>query len=299
MKYKLLLTGNNKELIYSFFAQMSETFECMSSSTAYDDLSSHLHYFSPHAVVYCPKEETRNGIASVSNIRDELSSQNIPYVVVAGIGDYSEIERMAAGNSKLILKLPLSTMMIQNSIVDFLCSEDPSLGQANAGALDMSTGDSTLDMLAHVNAEMSGMDIESVASAARAATRLNLEPEYGGRHRILVIDDSTIVHRTIKSFLDVKYEVATAINGKVAMRYLKSKAVSLILLDYEMPNINGPELLVKIREYPDLTNIPVIFLTCINDVEKIQKALALKPQGYLLKPVEKDALIKKINELID
>ena len=116
--------------------------------------------------------------------------------------------------------------------------------------------------------------------------------------RILVIDDSTIVHRTVKSFLDDKYEIATAINGKVAMRYLQSKRVSLILLDYEMPGINGPELLAKIKEFPELANIPVIFLTCINDVEKIQKALALKPQGYLLKPIDKEALTKKITEII-
>ena len=43
----------------------------------------------------------------------------------------------------------------------------------------------------------------------------------------------------------------------------------------------------------------VIFLTGINDVEKIKSALALKPQGYLLKPVEKESLLAKIREVID
>lgn len=296
MKYKLLLTGNNKELISSFFSQMSDAFECLCSSSNYDDLAGHLNYFQATAVVYCPKDETRAEITAVANFREYLSKNEIPYAVVASIGDYSDIERTTAGKSKLILRLPISTASIKNSITAFI-TDDLSFGSSMIGSSPDSSlsGDSTFNMLAQINAEMADLGLGSTVSNTPA--RLALEPEIG-MHRILVVDDSTIVHRTIKGFLDEKYEIATAINGKVAMRYLQSKKVSLILLDYEMPGINGPDLLTKIREFPELANIPVIFLTCINDVEKIQKALVLKPQGYLLKPIDKDALTKKIIELI-
>ena len=53
------------------------------------------------------------------------------------------------------------------------------------------------------------------------------------------------------------------------------------------------------RKDPYLATIPVVFLTGINDVEKIKNALALKPQGYLLKPVDKESLVAKIKELVD
>ena len=296
MKYKLLLTGNNKELISSFFSQMSDTFECLCSSSNYEDLTGHLNYFQATAVVYCPKDEARTEVTSVSNFRDDLTKKEIPYIIVSGIGDYSDIERTSAGKSKFVLRLPASTASIKKSIIDFI-TNDLSFGSSSIGAstADILSGDNTFDMLAQINAEMADLGLGPAVPAAPA--KLTLEPEIGMR-RILVVDDSTIVHRTIKAFLDDKYEIATAINGKVAMRYLMGKKVSLILLDYEMPGINGPDLLAKIREFPELANIPVIFLTCINDVEKIQKALALKPQGYLLKPVDKEALTKKITEII-
>jgi response regulator RpfG family c-di-GMP phosphodiesterase len=124
------------------------------------------------------------------------------------------------------------------------------------------------------------------------------QPEINGRHRILVIDDATIVHKAIKGYLDAEYEVATAISGKIALRYLQTKVVSLILLDYEMPEMDGPAVLMRLRSEPALATIPVVFLTGINDVEKIKNALALKPQGYLLKPVDKTALISKMHEII-
>ncbi len=296
MKYKLLLTGNNKELITSFFSQMTEAFECLCSSSNYNDLTGHLNYFQPSAVVYCPKDETHAEITAVSKFRDDLSKDEIPYIVAASIGDYSDIERTSAGKSKLVLRIPISTISIKNSITDFI-TNDLSFDSNPIGASTdaILSGDSTFDMLAQINAEMADLGLGPAVPATPKG--LTLEPELGMR-RILVIDDSTIVHRTVKSFLDDKYEIATAINGKVAMRYLQSKRVSLILLDYEMPGINGPELLAKIKEFPELANIPVIFLTCINDVEKIQKALALKPQGYLLKPIDKEALTKKITEII-
>lgn len=72
----------------------------------------------------------------------------------------------------------------------------------------------------------------------------------------------------------------------------------MILLDYEMPVEKGPEVLVKIRENEQLANIPVVFLTGITDREKIKEALSLKPQGYLLKPIDKEKLVGMIEKFI-
>ena len=73
---------------------------------------------------------------------------------------------------------------------------------------------------------------------------------------------------------------------------------NLILLDYEMPGENGPEVLEKLRANPITNQIPVIFLTGINDRKKIQQVLALKPQGYLLKPIDHDKLVEAIENTI-
>ena len=118
------------------------------------------------------------------------------------------------------------------------------------------------------------------------------------RQHVLVIDDDPILLKLIKEHLHEQYDVATAISGKIAHKFLETKKTNLILLDYEMPVENGPEVMKKIRENEELADIPIIFLTGITEREKINQALALKPQGYLLKPIDKEKLLGTIEKFI-
>lgn len=118
------------------------------------------------------------------------------------------------------------------------------------------------------------------------------------RKHILIIDDDPLMLKSIKNQLQGIYDVATAINGKIALKFLSNKHTDLILLDYEMPVETGPDILKKIRENPDSKDIPVIFLTGIMERDKIEKALSLKPQGYLLKPVDHTKLLETIQNFL-
>ena len=118
------------------------------------------------------------------------------------------------------------------------------------------------------------------------------------RKHVLVIDDDPIMLKLIKEHLHEQYDVATAINGKIAHKFLETKSTDLILLDYEMPDENGPDVMKKIRKNESLSHIPIIFLTGITEKEKIRQALVLKPQGYLLKPIDKEKLLGTIEKYI-
>ena len=104
--------------------------------------------------------------------------------------------------------------------------------------------------------------------------------------------------KIIKLHLHEKYDVATAISGKVAFKFLENKTTNLILLDFEMPDENGIAVLEKLRANPATKDIPVIFLTGITDRKKIQEALVMKPQGYLLKPIDRKRLLATIESNI-
>ena len=104
--------------------------------------------------------------------------------------------------------------------------------------------------------------------------------------------------RQSQKHLHDEYDVATAVNGKVAFRFLEHRRVDLILLDYEMPGEDGPDILEKLRAKETTTDVPVIFLTGISDRKKIKKALMMKPEGYLLKPIDHDKLISTIKKYI-
>jgi CheY-like chemotaxis protein len=308
MKYKVLLAGSSKKVINDFFFQLDFYFECLSSSMIFDDLKNHANYFNPDIFIFCMNNESRDDVVSVANFHHELFKRNIPYAV---IGDSSSIEfvsKIPGGNPELILRSAMTAIDVSDQIITFIKKNKTKGSYAELSAAspiistdsiikDSSANLDTSDIMSKIDAELNAME-KVGAPENQSFNPMARQPELPDRHRILVIDDATIVHKAIKGYLDSEYEVATAISGKIALRFLQSKEVSLILLDYEMPEMDGPTVLTKLRENPYLASIPVVFLTGINDVEKIKNALALKPQGYLLKPVDKTALITKLHELI-
>lgn len=296
-KYKLLLAGNSKKLITSFFTQMDSTFECITSSIIYDDLKNHVQYFKPDMFLLCMRAETRDDLVTIGSFHDILMKNKIPY---GAIGDSSSLDfasKIANNIPELALKLPIPTADLEDTITRFIRDHQVRLASAQLPPVTpaLSTGGGAFDALAQLD---SMFEIASSEPISIPADEDLLDFDLKERPRILVVDDATIIHKTIKGYLDSKYEVATAINGNIALRFLKTKKVDLILLDYEMPDMNGPAVLEAVRADPRLASIPIVFLTGINDVEKTKSALALRPQGYLLKPVDKHALLNKINELL-
>lgn len=122
--------------------------------------------------------------------------------------------------------------------------------------------------------------------------------EADGRKRVLVVDDNGTTLRTMKAMLEDSYEVAIAISGAQAMTSIGKKRPDLILLDYEMPVCDGKMTLEMIRADEEMKDIPVVFLTAVNDRANIEAVLKLKPAGYFLKPAVKDKLIAEIEKIL-
>ena len=115
---------------------------------------------------------------------------------------------------------------------------------------------------------------------------------------ILVVDDDTSNLALAQKILGKEYRIAAANSGMVAFKYLENKCPDLILLDYEMPEMNGKQVMEKLQEDEELKDIPVVFLTSMDSKEIVMSLLALKPAGYLLKPVDSQMLKDKIYEII-
>lgn len=115
---------------------------------------------------------------------------------------------------------------------------------------------------------------------------------------ILVVDDNAMVLRNIKGILEHDYSVAVAPSGVHAFISIGKKIPDLILLDYEMPEMNGKQVLQKIREQEEYADIPVVFLTSMDTREIVMELLALQPAGYILKPVDSQMLLDRIEDII-
>lgn len=115
---------------------------------------------------------------------------------------------------------------------------------------------------------------------------------------ILVVDDNAMVLRNMKSILQNHYSVAVAPSGVHAFISIGKKTPDLILLDYEMPEMNGKEVLQKLQAEDEYADIPVIFLTSVDNKEIVLELLALKPAGYILKPADSRMLLERIEDII-
>ena len=87
-------------------------------------------------------------------------------------------------------------------------------------------------------------------------------------------------------------------SGVHAFISIGKKVPDLILLDYEMPEMNGKEVLKKLQATKEYADIPVVFLTSMDNREIVLELLALMPAGYILKPVDSGMLLEKIEDII-
>ena len=113
----------------------------------------------------------------------------------------------------------------------------------------------------------------------------------------MLVDDDPMILRYMGGALKEYYDVVMAPSGTLAIELLgkTNPPPDLILLDYQMPQLDGAQTLNIIRRAGEFENIPVFFLTGVNDRESILKVMLLKPQGYILKTLPQQEILKKIN----
>ena len=111
---------------------------------------------------------------------------------------------------------------------------------------------------------------------------------------LLLVDDDAVMIRTLREGLSTSYKVLPANSGANALKILAKAKPDLILLDYEMPEMNGPQVLETLRKDNELAKIPVMFLTAKTDSGSIEQIEALKPNGHMLKTLP----LKEIKEII-
>ena len=105
--------------------------------------------------------------------------------------------------------------------------------------------------------------------------------------------------RNVKNWLEQKYQVILANSATMALKYLALSKPDLILLDYEMPICDGKQLMKMLRDDDDFSKVPIFFLTGKNDRQSIAQVTVLRPEGYLLKTLPPEQIIKAIDDFFE
>ena len=113
---------------------------------------------------------------------------------------------------------------------------------------------------------------------------------------ILIVDDSTENLHVLGGLLRPKYQVLAAISGEVCLRVANSlPKPDLILLDVMMPGMDGYEVLFRLRDNPETSDIPVVFLTALADAGDEERGLTLGAVDYITKPIMPAVVLARVN----
>ncbi len=112
---------------------------------------------------------------------------------------------------------------------------------------------------------------------------------------VLIVDDDITYMRMIYEWLKDSYHVGMASSGVQAISYLAKNKADLILLDYEMPIADGPQVLSMLKNDSETGQIPVMFLTGHGDRKSVLSVVSLSPVDYLLKTIDRETLLNKLN----
>lgn len=271
MKYKILIIGEDYSNVNDIYNQFGKIYEVLISSPIAADISAHVNYFRPDMIMLSLEgihdyvvDEFKAAKAAYSNL------QGIPFAAAGNKDDLMWFEQQWAGLADLEIDIDKKMLDIQLEV------------------------DVKIDKAAKKKAKAPAQE----AAGKYAADIYNNNQNNDGKKTILVVDDSPIMLKVIREQLKEFYDVVIVTSGKLALKYLKENKVDMMLLDYNMPEMSGLDVLKAMKADAATRNIPAVFLTGVSERAKIAQALALGPQGYLLKPIDQEKLFAMIHKCI-
>ena len=117
-----------------------------------------------------------------------------------------------------------------------------------------------------------------------------------GKKQILIVDDDPAYASMVRTWIKEFYKTDILTSGKQVLMFLGKKKIDLILLDYEMPVMDGTKVFQLLRQDPNTKDIPVVFLTGVGTADEVKQVLALKPDGYVLKSTTREQLLEYLAE---
>lgn len=285
MKAKVLIAGYQEAVIDDFFLHTDTSFTCMSTSLRMADVKLHFECYEPEVFVYCIGKDFRSTSENIKYIKQFAEQYKTIIVLVGDKADIEAIDPAVAKMADVKLIKPMSVKKIEENINKKLHEiELQKQKEEKRKELELKKEEEARRAEEWFAAEQKRKEEERLATEQKK--------------RILIVDDDPVMLRTVKRYLEENYIVATAPSGKFAIKFLEQKAADLVLLDYEMPEVSGPDVLKQIRDSETLKKIPVVFLTGVSDASKIQVVLSMNPNGYLLKPVDRDKLYGMVKKII-
>lgn len=143
-------------------------------------------------------------------------------------------------------------------------------------------------------------DAVTVADDDRGPRAALAERGYGGRRRVLYVEDTLANIRLIEAILQARpdVELLPAMQGRLGLELAREHAPDLILLDIHLPDVDGDEVLARLKQAPHTQDIPVVILSADATDAQTKRLLAAGAAAYLTKPIEVGRLLETLDRYL-
>ena len=267
-KLKIMVTGKNRRIAGDICNHLAEDkdYSVIKCAANQEALFKAVPDERPRVIIICLGNETSETVKVYNILRECARLEAISFIVVCNLEDKSLFIKYTTLEKIFFMSRPVSLYVLYDKLEE-------------VEKKYLSGDDERVFLTEFVNPN---------------------DPDIVRRKHILAVDDSAEQLIQIKNHLREFYEVTVVGSGKAALRFLEKKKVDLILLDYMMPDMDGPEVYRILKDNFLLSDIPVVFLTGVKEKDRVIKTLVeLKPQGYIVKPTRKSELVAKIIDVFD
>lgn len=289
---RVLFTGKGEIVMNNLIEYAPQKFHTKRCSITGTDFIGALNRFRPHVVVVSLMNETRDMLRMYHMMKEDPRYINIPIIALGKQEDCENFGKLVIQKFMEILVRPFDVDYLWQRVEafvqiakenEYVPPEEPEVSAAPAASAAAAAFDPS---------------DEPSDTEKKLVKRIVRETRIEGRRSILVVDDDILMLNTIKQFLQDLYDVTVVPSGKLALKFLSKKEADLVLLDYMMPDMDGPAVLEQIRKNTPCSDVPVLFLTGVSDKELVMRGLEFRPSGYLLKPVTREELLERVTEIV-
>ena len=221
-------------------------------------------------------------------------------IIISLVGIYAEQDVIFAKLQKEFSRIPVLTIGVKEERDHFLKYYDGGQFENILRPVDRSAVNEAIrrrlklpdtDVVQEEKPENFLMGLLASANAKKENKDEGSEKRAEDKKKILIVDDDPSYAGMVRTWIKDIYKTTVVTAGMQAITFLLKNHVDLILLDYEMPVVDGPQVLQMLRSEPATADIPVVFLTGVSTKEEIMRVLALKPDGYILKTTPRDDIL--------
>ncbi len=118
------------------------------------------------------------------------------------------------------------------------------------------------------------------------------------KQKILIADDEGGIINAVRDTLSANFDIYSALNGEEAVKIINKVSPDLVIMDVLMPVMDGVEVCMRVKRDPKTRNIPILFLTAVDQVEGTQRCFQAGGDAHMLKPFSPAKLQAKVEDML-